>query len=74
MQSIFFDQFVIQAGADNSGVATEMVSMNCSVKMTFRNTATFFGVHVTSTPLDLSFSQLTVGSGTVSITTSTITI
>ncbi|KAJ0097864.1 hypothetical protein Patl1_28671 [Pistacia atlantica] len=64
MKSIEFDQFVVQAGADFSGVATEMVSMNCTVKLTFRNTATFFGVHVTSTPLDLSFSQLTVATGT----------
>ncbi|KAJ4836499.1 hypothetical protein Tsubulata_035487 [Turnera subulata] len=65
MKSILFDQFVVQAGADFSGVATEMVSMNCSVKLTFRNTATFFGVHVTSTPLDLSYSQLTVATGTM---------
>ncbi|KAF5736156.1 hypothetical protein HS088_TW14G00291 [Tripterygium wilfordii] len=65
MKSIVFDQFVIQAGADASGVATDMVSMNCTVKLTFRNTATFFGVHVTQTPLDLSFSQLTLGTGTI---------
>ena len=65
LQSILFDQFVIQAGADASGVATAMVSMNSTVKLTFRNTATFFGVHVTSTPLDLTYSQLKVASGTV---------
>ncbi|KAJ8764550.1 hypothetical protein K2173_006290 [Erythroxylum novogranatense] len=65
MKSTMFDQFVVQAGADFSGVATEMVSMNCSVKLTFRNTATFFGVHVTSTPLDLSYAQLTVATGNI---------
>ncbi|KAL4644804.1 hypothetical protein ACB092_02G190100 [Castanea dentata] len=65
MKSILFDQFVIQAGADASGVATAMVSMNSTVKLTFRNTATFFGVHVTSTPLDLTYSQLKVASGTI---------
>ncbi|KAL5556992.1 hypothetical protein UlMin_039228 [Ulmus minor] len=65
MKSILFDQFVIQAGADFSGVATELVSMNSTVRFTFRNTATFFGVHVTSTPLDLSYSQLTVASGNI---------
>ncbi|KAF2283730.1 hypothetical protein GH714_014626 [Hevea brasiliensis] len=65
MKSIVFDQFAVQAGSDFSGVATEMVSMNCSVKLTFRNTATFFGVHVTSTPLDLAYSQLTVATGTI---------
>lgn len=65
MQSILFDQFVVQAGEDFSGVATSMVSMNSTVKLTFRNSATFFGVHVESTPLDLSYSQLTVATGTV---------
>ncbi|CAL0313465.1 unnamed protein product [Lupinus luteus] len=63
VKSIVFDQFVIQAGADMSGVATSLVSMNSSVKVTFRNTATFFGVHVTSTPLDLTYYQLTLATG-----------
>lgn len=48
-----------------SGVATSLVSMNSSVKMTFRNTATFFGVHVTSTPVDLNYYQLTLATGTM---------
>ncbi|CAN1192024.1 hypothetical protein LINPERHAP2_LOCUS41348 [Linum perenne] len=65
MKSIKLDQFTVQAGADFSGVATDMVTVNCSVKLTFRNTASFFGVHVTSTPLDLSFSQLTLATGTI---------
>ncbi|WVZ23589.1 hypothetical protein V8G54_002133 [Vigna mungo] len=65
LKSITFDQFLIQAGADVSGVATSMVSMNSSVKLTFRNTATFFGVHVTSTPLDLNFYELTLATGTM---------
>ncbi|KAJ9674382.1 hypothetical protein PVL29_023750 [Vitis rotundifolia] len=65
MKSITFERFVVQAGSDSTGVATDMVSMNSTVKLTFRNTATFFGVHVTSTPLDLSYSQLTVASGTI---------
>ncbi|XP_028760544.1 uncharacterized protein LOC114719243 isoform X2 [Neltuma alba] len=65
MKSIVFNQFVIQAGEDGSGVPTSMVSMNSSVKLTFRNTATFFGVHVTATPLDLTYYQLTLATGTV---------
>ena len=63
-----FDSFVVQAGSDFTGVATEMISVNATVKLTFRNTATFFGVHVTSTPLDLSYDQITIGSGAVSPT------
>lgn len=65
MKSITFERLVIQAGSDFTGVATDMVTLNSTVKLTFRNTATFFGVHVTSTPLDLSYSQITVGSGTM---------
>ncbi|KAK7386437.1 hypothetical protein VNO78_26661 [Psophocarpus tetragonolobus] len=65
LKSITFDQFVIQAGADESGVATTLVSMNSSVRLTFRNTATFFGVHVTSTPLDLNYYQLTLATGSM---------
>ncbi|XP_065876486.1 uncharacterized protein [Euphorbia lathyris] len=65
MKSIVFDRFIVQAGADFSGVATEMVSMNCTVKLTFRNTATFFGVHVSESPLHLSYSQLTLATGSI---------
>lgn len=66
LQSITVERFVIQAGSDYTGVATDMVSMNSTVKFTFRNTATFFGLHVTSTPLALTYSQLTLATGTVS--------
>ncbi|OWM66268.1 uncharacterized protein LOC116199271 [Punica granatum] len=65
MKTIKFDQFVVQAGSDHSGVATGMVTMNSTVRLTFRNTGTFFGVHVASSPLDLSYSQLTLATGTV---------
>nr|XP_043606648.1 uncharacterized protein LOC122578694 [Erigeron canadensis] len=65
MKSITFERFVIQAGSDFTGVATDMVTINSTVKFTFRNTATFFGLHVTSTPIDLSFSQIALGTGTI---------
>ncbi|XP_047312005.1 uncharacterized protein LOC124915350 [Impatiens glandulifera] len=65
MKSIMFDQFVIQAGSDGSGVSTEMVTMNSTVKLIFHNSGTFFGVHVTSTPVDLSYSELTLATGTI---------
>ncbi|KAH6756487.1 transmembrane protein [Perilla frutescens var. hirtella] len=65
MKSIFFENFVINAGSDASGVSTEMITMNSTVKLLFRNRGTFFGVHVTSTPLDLSSSQLTIATGAI---------
>ncbi|KAL7085222.1 hypothetical protein ACP275_14G268900 [Erythranthe tilingii] len=63
VKSITFERLVVQAGSDESGVSTDMISVNSTVKLTFRNTATFFGVHVQTTPLSLSYTQLTIGSG-----------
>ncbi|KAF5791714.1 putative Late embryogenesis abundant protein [Helianthus annuus] len=65
MRSISFDEFVVNAGADASGVATEMVNMNATIRFNFRNRGTFFGVHVSSTPLDLAYTELTLASGTI---------
>ncbi|KAL3840414.1 hypothetical protein ACJIZ3_025005 [Penstemon smallii] len=63
MTSITFERFGVHAGSDNTGVSTDMISMNATVRLTFRNKAKFFGVHVSSTPVALSYSQLTLGSG-----------
>ncbi|XP_016568781.2 uncharacterized protein LOC107867162 [Capsicum annuum] len=63
MKSIKFDRFGIQAGSDATGVATDMISVNATVRFLYRNTASFFGVHVTSSPFDLTYSELTIGSG-----------
>ncbi|XP_057527443.1 uncharacterized protein LOC130806399 [Amaranthus tricolor] len=65
VKSIKFDRFIVSAGSDHTGVATEMASVNSTLKFVYRNTATFFGVHVTSTPLDLSYSQITVATGSL---------
>lgn len=65
MKSIGFDTFDIQAGSDSYGVSTPMVNMNATVKFVFRNRGTFFGVHVTSTAVDLSFLELTLASGRI---------
>ncbi|XP_021714322.1 uncharacterized protein LOC110682318 [Chenopodium quinoa] len=65
MKSIKFEQFDIQAGQDNTGVPTGMATVNVTVKMRYRNKGTFFGVHVTSTPLDLSFEELNLATGTM---------
>ena len=66
LQSIKFETLVIQAGSDNSGVATDMITMNATVKLSFRNTATFFGVHVKPSPVNLDYSRITLASGNVS--------
>ncbi|MQL79401.1 hypothetical protein Taro_011845 [Colocasia esculenta] len=65
MKSIRFEDFNIQAGTDASGVPTDMASMNATVTLTFRNTASFFGLHVSSTPVDLIYTQLRMASGNI---------
>lgn len=60
-----FENFNVQAGSDESGVPTDMLSLNSTVKILYRNPATFFAVHVTSTPLELHYFQLKLASGQV---------
>lgn len=63
IKSIKFDHVRVQAGSDSTGVATDMITMNSTLKFTYRNTGTFFGVHVTATPVELSYSEIVIASG-----------
>ncbi|PIN25722.1 hypothetical protein CDL12_01516 [Handroanthus impetiginosus] len=63
VKSIFFENFNVQAGMDATGVPTDMLTLNSTVRIYYRNPATFFGVHVTSTPLELHYFDLKVASG-----------
>lgn len=63
VKNIIFDKLNVQSGSDGSGVPTDMLSLNSTVRILYRNPATFFGVHVTSTPLLLSYYQLKLASG-----------
>ncbi|KAL7207039.1 hypothetical protein ACSBR2_019684 [Camellia fascicularis] len=58
-----FQNFDIQAGMDQTGVPTDMLTLNSTVRIFYRNPATFFGVHVTSTPLELHYYQLKLATG-----------
>ncbi|XP_019165209.1 PREDICTED: uncharacterized protein LOC109161324 [Ipomoea nil] len=63
VKSMKFEQFNIQAGIDGTGVQTDMLTLNSTVKIFYRNPATFFGVHVTATPLELYYYKLKIASG-----------
>ncbi|KAJ8765030.1 hypothetical protein K2173_010504 [Erythroxylum novogranatense] len=63
VKSMVFENFNVQAGNDVTGVPTDMLSLNSTVKIHYRNPGTFFAVHVTSTPLDLHYYQLKIASG-----------
>ncbi|KAL1215668.1 hypothetical protein V5N11_024213 [Cardamine amara subsp. amara] len=56
---------ILKSGNDPSGVLTDMLTLNSTVRILFRNPATFFAVHVTSSPLQLSYSQLILASGQI---------
>lgn len=66
VQSIVFDNFNVQSGMDATGVPTDMLTLNSTVRIFYRNPATFFGVHVTVTPLEIHYYQLKLASGHVS--------
>ncbi|CAM0901484.1 unnamed protein product [Alopecurus aequalis] len=63
MKSITFQTFIIQAGTDASLVPTDMATTNSTVRFTYKNTGTFFGIHVTADPFTLSYSQLNLAAG-----------
>ncbi|KAG6475768.1 uncharacterized protein LOC122024091 [Zingiber officinale] len=65
MNSITIGEFNVQAGTDSSLVPTNLVTLNSTVKLSYRNTGGFFGVHVTSTPVLLNYYQLTIASGSM---------
>uniref|UniRef100_A0A6N2LF93 Late embryogenesis abundant protein LEA-2 subgroup domain-containing protein n=1 Tax=Salix viminalis TaxID=40686 RepID=A0A6N2LF93_SALVM len=65
VKSMVFENFYVQAGNDQTGVPTDMLSLNSTVKIHYRNPATFFAVHVTSTPLEIHYFQLKLASGLV---------
>ncbi|KAJ1271012.1 hypothetical protein BS78_06G096000 [Paspalum vaginatum] len=65
LSSVTFHRFVVQAGTDASLVPTQLASLNATVRLTFRNTGTFFGVHVTADPVTLYYTQLLMASGNI---------
>ncbi|KAE8718397.1 Detected protein of confused Function [Hibiscus syriacus] len=50
-------------GSDFSGVPTRMLTINGTLKMTVYNPATIFGIHVSSDPVYLAYSEINVAAG-----------
>lgn len=59
------NNFYIGEGSDNTGVVTKMMTVNASLRISVYNPATFYGIHVTSTPINLIYSDIVVASGQV---------
>ncbi|KAH8505268.1 hypothetical protein H0E87_012497 [Populus deltoides] len=63
VKSLTVHNFYFGEGSDMTGVPTKMLTVSCSVKMNVYNSATFFGIHVSSIPVNLMYSELTVATG-----------
>ncbi|KAE9600475.1 hypothetical protein Lal_00046087 [Lupinus albus] len=63
VKSLTVQNLYVGEGSDFSGVITKMMTVNVSLRMNIYNPATFFGIHVHSTPINLFFSDITVATG-----------
>ncbi|PSS07433.1 NDR1/HIN1-like protein [Actinidia chinensis var. chinensis] len=63
VKSLAVNNIYVGMGSDFTGVSTEMLSMNGSLRISVYNPATFFGIHVSSTPINLVYSEITVATG-----------
>ncbi|KAL6006223.1 hypothetical protein ACLOJK_040269 [Asimina triloba] len=50
-------------GSDYTGVPTKMVTTDCSLKIGIYNPATLFGIHVSSTPINLIYAAIPIATG-----------
>lgn len=63
MKSLAVNNLYIGEGSDSTGVVTKMLTVNGSLRMNIYNPATLFGIHVSSNPVSLIYSEITVASG-----------
>ncbi|GAV78435.1 LEA_2 domain-containing protein [Cephalotus follicularis] len=63
LESLTMNNFYYGEGSDLTGVPTKMLTMNCSLRMTVYNPATFFGIHVSASPIHLMYSKIAVATG-----------
>lgn len=65
LQSLAVNNLYAGEGSDSTGVPTKMLTVNGSLKMNIYNPATLFGIHVSSTPVNLVYLEITVATGQV---------
>lgn len=63
VKSLTVHNFYFGQGTDITGVPSKMLTVNCSVRMTVHNPATFFGIHVSSKAVNLIYSEIAVATG-----------
>ncbi|TYH48617.1 hypothetical protein ES332_D10G079200v1 [Gossypium tomentosum] len=60
VKSFAVHNFYIGEGSDFSGVPTKLLTVNGTLKLSVYNPATIFGIHVTSNPVNLVYSEIPV--------------
>ncbi|KAK6148843.1 hypothetical protein DH2020_016368 [Rehmannia glutinosa] len=63
VRSLTVNNMYIGSGADFTGVPTKMLNVNGSLRISVYNPATFFGIHVSATPVNLIYSDVVVATG-----------
>lgn len=63
VKSLAVNNIYLGEGSDNTGVPTKMLTVNGSLRISVYNPATFFGIHVSSTPINLVYSEITAATG-----------
>ncbi|KAL9232088.1 hypothetical protein vseg_007233 [Gypsophila vaccaria] len=63
LKSLAVNNLYVAEATDFSGVPTRVITINATLKIGIYNPATFFGIHVTSTPVSLLYSRIVVATG-----------
>ncbi|XP_076894193.1 uncharacterized protein LOC143546398 [Bidens hawaiensis] len=63
VKSLAVNSLFIGEGSDASGVITKMLTINGTLRLGVRNPATFFGIHVSSKPVNLIYSEIVIATG-----------
>ncbi|XP_024184412.1 NDR1/HIN1-like protein 13 [Rosa chinensis] len=63
VKSLTVSNVYVGEGSDFSGVPTKMLTVNGSLRFTVHNPASIFGIHVSSTPINLLYSDISVATG-----------
>ncbi|XP_020575305.1 uncharacterized protein LOC110021233 [Phalaenopsis equestris] len=63
VKSLSMDDFYSGEGSDSTGVLTKLITVNCSLKINVYNPASAFGIHVTSSPINLKYLDIVIATG-----------
>ncbi|KAL2479780.1 Late [Abeliophyllum distichum] len=63
VKSLSVHELFYGEGSDWTGVPTKFLTLNCTASMVIYNPAKFFGIHVSSDPVNLIYLEITVARG-----------